>query len=82
MHDRSADWAALLRAANAGDAKAYALFLKSVTPVIRAVVLRRGGGADAEDIVQEVLLAIHTRRQTWREEDPVAPWSMRLRGIR
>ncbi len=74
MHDRSADWAALLRAANAGDAKAYALFLKSVTPVIRAVVLRRGGGADAEDIVQEVLLAIHTRRQTWREEDPVAPW--------
>ena len=24
--------------------------------------------------MQEVLLAIHTRRQTWREEDPVAPW--------
>ncbi|WP_376876149.1 sigma-70 family RNA polymerase sigma factor [Albirhodobacter sp. R86504] len=74
MHDKTHDWSELLRAANAGDAKAYGLFLTSVTPVIRAVVHRRGGGVDAEDIVQEVLLAIHTRRQTWREEDPVAPW--------
>lgn len=74
MHDNGLDWAALLRAANAGDARAYAQFLTAVTPVIRAVVVRRGGGVDAEDIVQEVLLAVHTRRQTWREEDPVAPW--------
>lgn len=74
MHDRSLDWAMLLRAANAGDARAYAQFLTAVTPVIRAVVTRRGGGVDSEDIVQEVLLAVHTRRQTWREEDPVAPW--------
>jgi RNA polymerase sigma factor (sigma-70 family) len=40
-------------------------------PCGRFAARRRGGGAD---IVQEVLLAIHTRRQTWREEDPVAPW--------
>ena len=75
MHDTTADWSALLRAANAGDQRAYARFLAAVTPVLRAVISRRGGGEETEDILQEVLLAIHTRRQTWHEDQPVAPWA-------
>lgn len=75
MHDGTADWGALLRAANAGDQRAYARFLAAVTPVLRAVIARRGGGEETEDILQEVLLAIHTRRQTWHETEPVAPWA-------
>lgn len=77
MHDRKADWAQLLRAANAGDARCYHLFLQEISPVIRGVVRARGAGLgpdEGEDIVQEVLLAIHLKRHTWREEDPVAPW--------
>ena len=67
----------LLRAANRGDARAYAAFLAAVTPIVRGIARSRatGLGADAvEDIVQETLLAIHQKRQTWREDLPVRPW--------
>lgn len=67
----------LLRDANRGDARAYAAFLRAVTPIVRAIARSRaaGLGADAvEDIVQETLLAIHRKRQTWREDAPVRPW--------
>lgn len=73
------DWDALMRAALAGDANAYARFLRAVTPVLRGVVRARGqqalGEAACEDIVQEVLLAIHLKRHTWRVQDPIRPWA-------
>jgi RNA polymerase sigma-70 factor (ECF subfamily) len=72
------DLSALLRAANAGDAAAYAAFLRAVAPVVRGVVRARGrsaiGEAGCEDVVQEVLLAIHLKRHTWRDDEPVRPW--------
>jgi DNA-directed RNA polymerase specialized sigma24 family protein len=60
-------WAKLLRAAKGGDQKAYRAFLADIAPVLRGLVRARGrglGAADCEDIVQEVLLAIHLKRQT------------------
>jgi RNA polymerase sigma-70 factor (ECF subfamily) len=37
--------------------------------------LRAGiGNADAEDVVQEILLAIHLKRQTWMQDQPFLPW--------
>jgi RNA polymerase sigma-70 factor (ECF subfamily) len=50
-----------------------------LAPALRAFVWRflaRSGSAraEAEDIVQEILLAIHLKRQTWIETAPVAPW--------
>lgn len=77
MSERESEWSALLRAANAGDGRAYARFLGDVTPVLRGVVRARGRGLAAEtheDVVQEVLLAIHAKRHTWREEAPLLPW--------
>lgn len=77
MTDRDREWAALLGAANAGDGRAYARFLQSVTPVLRGVIRARGRSAGAdqqEDILQEVLLAIHAKRHTWDPAAPVAPW--------
>jgi RNA polymerase sigma-70 factor (ECF subfamily) len=67
----------LLRAANRGDQRAYAAFLRSVTPIVRGIARSRGAGLGpeaCEDIVQETLLAIHQKRQTWREDAPVRPW--------
>jgi DNA-directed RNA polymerase specialized sigma24 family protein len=29
---------------------------------------------DPEDVVQETLLAIHMKRHTWRQDEPVGPW--------
>lgn len=66
-----------MRAANRGDAVAYRRLLEAVTPVLRGIVRARGAGLGpegCEDVVQEVLLAIHLKRQTWREDAPLRPW--------
>lgn len=71
------DWEALMRAANRGDRAAYARLLAAVAPAIRALVRARGaalGPEGCEDVVQEVLLAIHLKRHTWDEGQPLRPW--------
>lgn len=73
------EWADLMRAANSGDTLAYRRFLQSVSPYLRASSRKncsRVGLAygDAEDIVQEVLLALHLKRHTWDSSRPIGPW--------
>lgn len=73
----------LMRAAIGGDQIAYRRLLLSLTPALRAVARRncaRVGldGGDAEDVVQEVLLAVHLKRQTWDMERPFIPWMMTI----
>jgi RNA polymerase sigma-70 factor (ECF subfamily) len=76
-------WSLLMRAGNAGDAASYRHLLLQLTPLLRAVA-RRGlahagmADTDAEDVVQETLLAIHLKRQSWDEDAPFSPW---LRAI-
>lgn len=67
----------LLRAANSGDSAAYQRFLSTITPVLRGVIRAKGaalGEAACEDILQEVLLAIHLKRGTWQTGTAVRPW--------
>ncbi|MEY4982549.1 MAG: hypothetical protein RIR62_815 [Pseudomonadota bacterium] len=67
----------LLARANAGDSRAYAEFLRKITPVLRGVVRAKGAGlgeALCEDVLQEVLLAVHLKRHTWQAAAPVRPW--------
>jgi len=70
-------WEELMRAANRGDSAAYARLLGAITPVLRGVIRARGGrlGPETcEDVLQDVLMAIHLKRQTWREDAPLRPW--------
>jgi RNA polymerase sigma-70 factor (ECF subfamily) len=72
-----ADWETLLSAANAGDGRALGRFLTAAAPAIRTIVRSRGQALPPdqhEDIVQEVLIAIHAKRHTWKEGSPVRPW--------
>jgi RNA polymerase sigma-70 factor, ECF subfamily len=67
----------LMRAALAGDAASYRAFLAELTTMLRRYFLRRLGGdrlADAEDLVQDTLMAIHARRATYDPERPVTVW--------
>lgn len=66
----------LLRAGLAGDERAYARFLHRAAGLVRTYVRRRitHGGVDAEDVVQETLLALHLKRHTWMADAPVLPW--------
>jgi RNA polymerase sigma-70 factor (ECF subfamily) len=70
------DLSRLLRAAVAGDERAYADFLHRIAALVRGFAQRKivKGGVDAEDVVQETLLAIHLKRHTWRTDAPVLPW--------
>lgn len=77
--DREREWAADMRAALSGDAQAYRRFLHSVTPHLRAMARRNcarygAPACDAEDVVQEALLAIHLKRRTWDPERAITPW--------
>ncbi|HWV96347.1 MAG TPA: sigma-70 family RNA polymerase sigma factor [Xanthobacteraceae bacterium] len=79
MRRRDDEWTVLMRSANAGDEAAYRRLLRSVAPVLRAAayrgLARAGQPVDqAEDIVQEILLAVHLKRQTWDATAPFAPW--------
>jgi RNA polymerase sigma-70 factor, ECF subfamily len=79
VRNRDAEWSDLMRAANNGDAAAYARLLQGLAPPLRAAArrgLRRAGlpADDAEDIVQEILLAIHLKRHTWDARLPIGPW--------
>lgn len=68
-------WPALMVRAQAGDQHAYGTLLKAMVPAIRAMVrkvLRED--AQVEDVVQDVLLAIHRVRHTYAPDRPMLPW--------
>ena len=70
-------WEQMLTRANAGDGAALARFLRAVSPSIRTILRARGGALPPdqhEDVLQEVLLAIHLKRHSWRPDAPVRPW--------
>src|ERR1700740_1179768 len=72
-------WSAWMRAGLAGDSAAYRALLEAIAPRLRKFAAgglsRAGlGNADAEDVVQEILLAIHLKRQTWMTDQPFLPW--------
>jgi RNA polymerase sigma factor (sigma-70 family) len=74
-----ANWTMWMRAAVAGDSDAYRRFLHAVAPYIRALARSRCRKlgvleSEAEDIVQEVLLAIHLKRGAWDSSREIGPW--------
>lgn len=91
-------WGELMRRALAGDERAYRTLLEELATTARRLVRARlnqagRGNAEVEDIVQEVLLAVHLKRHSWDPGLPFAPWvralmryklidSLRRQGIR
>jgi RNA polymerase sigma-70 factor, ECF subfamily len=69
-------WTELMEHSLQGDVCAYQQLLVLLTVAIRNAVRgrARAAGIDAEDVVQEVLLALHLKRSTWVRGTPVAPW--------
>ena len=64
-----------MRAAQDGDRGAYDHALRELLPLLRTYVRRRvSESAAGDDVVQDVLLAIHRARHTYRPERPFGPW--------
>src|SRR5437667_2859385 len=69
----------LMSAGLDGDADAHRTLLVLISSRLRAYfksrLLRVGHGAvEAEDLLQEVLIAVHTRRHTYDPSQPFTPW--------
>src|SRR5688572_21737198 len=61
----------------AGDARSYAILLNDVAKHLRSYFLRRLSEAhkgDADDLVQETLMALHTKRATYETDRPFTAW--------
>jgi RNA polymerase sigma factor (sigma-70 family) len=67
----------LMRAAQAGDARAYARLLQQVTPRLHAMIRSQRrflSAEDIEDLVQDVLISLHAVRATYDPTRPFMPW--------
>lgn len=63
-----------------GSSQAYRAFLLELSQLLRLYIKRRFDrlnrpANDAEDVVQEALLAIHNRRHTYEPDLPVTAWA-------
>lgn len=79
MAANEAELRALMKASLAGDAPAHHALLNRLAANLRAYykarLARIGRSAtEAEDLTQEALMAIHTRRHTYDPAEPLTPW--------
>jgi RNA polymerase sigma-70 factor (ECF subfamily) len=60
----------------AGDAAAYRIFLDELMKHLRSYLRRRLGGLpeEVEDVLQELLLAVHNKRHTYDPKQPLTAW--------
>jgi RNA polymerase sigma-70 factor (ECF subfamily) len=65
-----------------GDQRAYEFFLKEISTLVRKYIRGSQRGTIAreklEDLVQEVLISIHTKLSTYRADLPVVPWVLAI----
>jgi RNA polymerase sigma-70 factor, ECF subfamily len=78
-HPRERELRALMTASLDGDGSAYHTLLKQLTGHLRAYYRHRfarigHGPTEAEDLLQEVLIAVHTHRHTYDRLQPFTPW--------
>jgi RNA polymerase sigma-70 factor (ECF subfamily) len=66
--------------AQTGDEAAYRESLERIAARLRGYLRRRMQGApdDVEDLVQEILLALHLQRGTWDPALPVSAWVLAI----
>jgi RNA polymerase sigma-70 factor (ECF subfamily) len=60
----------------AGDAAAYRMFLDELATHVRSFLRRRLKGLpdEVEDLLQELLLAVHNKRHTYAPKQPLTAW--------
>ena len=78
-HPQERELRALMTASLDGDGVAYHTLLKQLTGHLRAYYRHRfvrigHGPSEAEDLLQEVLIAVHTHRHTYDRLQPFTPW--------
>src|SRR5271156_5153833 len=78
-HSHERELRTLMTVSLDGDAGAYHMLLERLAGHLRAYYRHRfaqigHGPTEAEDLLQEVLIAIHTHRDTYDLSQPFTPW--------
>lgn len=66
--------ARLMAQAQRGDRAAYRSLLELVSPLLGRFFRRRVSDSALDDLVQETLMALHRKRDSWDESRPFLPW--------
>jgi RNA polymerase sigma-70 factor, ECF subfamily len=77
MNNKNLDqeWSALMKKAQDGDSAAYEFLLEEVSDFLKMYLKKRIFNKDhIEDLIQEVLLAIHKARHSYERDKPFFPW--------
>ncbi|MFC7398508.1 sigma-70 family RNA polymerase sigma factor [Chelatococcus sp. GCM10030263] len=79
MDSKEDRWSAAMRAERKGDTVAYERLLQDVARVLRTTVRGRASHlglppSETEDVVQEILIGLHTMRRRWNDQRPFLPW--------
>lgn len=75
--DQGQRFQALMQRAQDGDESAYRTLLEELTPIIRKIVFSQRRflpPEDREELVQEILLSVHSVRTTYAPDRPFMPW--------
>jgi len=77
------EWSMLMARAQDGDREAYRSLLKEIEPYVRSIAGRCfSRPTDTEDVVQDVLLTVHTIRNTYDSKRPFGPWLVAIANRR
>lgn len=84
LDDLDAPLKALMLKGLGGDAAAHAELLSRMAGLLRRFFARKigSGDADLEDLVQETLLAIHLKRETWDRAQSFSGWAYAIARYR
>ncbi|HYX32871.1 MAG TPA: sigma-70 family RNA polymerase sigma factor [Oligoflexus sp.] len=75
ISDRGARWAILLLAAQQADEAAYRLLLKELSLYLQHFLRHKlGPHPDSDDVIQEILIAVHKARHTFDGTRSFLPW--------
>lgn len=66
--------ARLMALSQQGNKQAYAALLEACRRWLRGYYSRRIAPSSLDDLVQETLIALHTKRASWDSERPFLPW--------
>jgi RNA polymerase sigma factor (sigma-70 family) len=81
VSDKNQHLSDLMRATQKGDGAAYARLLLELTPRLRRIIQRQRRfhqENDIEDLVQDVLLSLHSVRATYDPARPFFPWMLAI----
>ncbi len=78
MRNGEARWSRLMAAAQQGDRAAYDRLLREIVPYLRDILGRVHDPEEIEDVLQDVLIALHHARGEYDPCRPFKPWLLAI----